>query len=134
MCAYTLKFLFFFFSPLRLTGWVLLKLFNSFFWNIQIHKGQLEMVKAATEARSSVICHSIFPCLWSDVRVLLYGNVLLCAVCIPTRWKIPPERWATVAFGEGRGGAGKGAARCRIPSVSYLATTLKSGRIIPIYK
>lgn len=37
----------------RLTGWVLLKLFNSFFWNIQIHKGQLEMVKAATEARIS---------------------------------------------------------------------------------
>ncbi|KAB0389358.1 hypothetical protein E2I00_010121 [Balaenoptera physalus] len=36
---------------IRLTGWVLLKLFNSFFWNIQIHKGQLEMVKAATEAR-----------------------------------------------------------------------------------
>lgn len=35
----------------RLTGWVLLKLFNSFFWNIQIHKGQLEMVKAATEVR-----------------------------------------------------------------------------------
>ncbi|KAB1271037.1 Glycerol-3-phosphate acyltransferase 1; mitochondrial [Camelus dromedarius] len=36
-------------SMIRLTGWVLLKLFNSFFWNIQIHKGQLEMVKAATE-------------------------------------------------------------------------------------
>ncbi|XP_018429760.1 PREDICTED: glycerol-3-phosphate acyltransferase 1, mitochondrial, partial [Nanorana parkeri] len=34
----------------RLTGWVLLKLFNGFFLNIQIHKGQLEMVKkAATE-------------------------------------------------------------------------------------
>lgn len=30
---------------------MLLKLFNSFFWNIQIHKGQLEMVKAATEVR-----------------------------------------------------------------------------------
>ncbi|KAF5928042.1 hypothetical protein HPG69_015308 [Diceros bicornis minor] len=38
-------------TMIRLTGWVLLKLFNSFFWNIQIHKGQLEMVKAATEAR-----------------------------------------------------------------------------------
>lgn len=35
----------------RLTGWVLLKLFNSFFWNIQIHRGQIEMVKAATEVR-----------------------------------------------------------------------------------
>lgn len=34
----------------RLTGWVLLRLFNGFFWSIQIHKGQLEMVKkAATE-------------------------------------------------------------------------------------
>lgn len=38
----------------RLTGWVLLKLFNSFFWNIQIHKGQLEMVKAATEVKTRV--------------------------------------------------------------------------------
>lgn len=38
----------------RLTGWVLLRLFNGFFWSIQIHKGQLEMVKkAATEVRSS---------------------------------------------------------------------------------
>uniref|UniRef100_A0A673ADL7 Glycerol-3-phosphate acyltransferase 1, mitochondrial n=1 Tax=Sphaeramia orbicularis TaxID=375764 RepID=A0A673ADL7_9TELE len=35
---------------IRLTGWVLLRLFNGFFWSIQIHKGQLEMVKkAATE-------------------------------------------------------------------------------------
>lgn len=33
-----------------MTGWVLLRLFNGFFWSIQIHKGQLEMVKkAATE-------------------------------------------------------------------------------------
>ncbi|GCC34030.1 hypothetical protein chiPu_0012503 [Chiloscyllium punctatum] len=32
---------------IRLTGWVLLKLFNGFFWSIQIHKGQLEMVKKA---------------------------------------------------------------------------------------
>lgn len=38
-------------SSFRLTGWVLLKLFNSFFWNIQIHRGQIEMVKAATEVR-----------------------------------------------------------------------------------
>jgi len=37
----------------RLTGWVLLRLFNGFFWSIQIHKGQLEMVKkAATEVSS----------------------------------------------------------------------------------
>uniref|UniRef100_A0A2I3S0U2 Glycerol-3-phosphate acyltransferase 1, mitochondrial n=1 Tax=Pan troglodytes TaxID=9598 RepID=A0A2I3S0U2_PANTR len=42
-------------AMIRLTGWVLLKLFNSFFWNIQIHKGQLEMVKAATEARISFL-------------------------------------------------------------------------------
>lgn len=31
---------------------MLLRLFNGFFWSIQIHKGQLEMVKkAATEVR-----------------------------------------------------------------------------------
>lgn len=46
-----------FFFPLclfRLTGWVLLRLFNGFFWSIQIHKGQLEMVKkAATEVCNS---------------------------------------------------------------------------------
>uniref|UniRef100_A0A3Q0T5X2 Glycerol-3-phosphate acyltransferase 1, mitochondrial n=1 Tax=Amphilophus citrinellus TaxID=61819 RepID=A0A3Q0T5X2_AMPCI len=39
---------------IRLTGWVLLRLFNGFFWSIQIHKGQLEMVKkAASEVRSN---------------------------------------------------------------------------------
>lgn len=40
----------------RLTGWVLLKLFNGFFWSIQIHKGQLEMVKkAASEVRNDIL-------------------------------------------------------------------------------
>ncbi|PWA21341.1 hypothetical protein CCH79_00003068, partial [Gambusia affinis] len=42
---------------IRLTGWVLLRLFNGFFWSIQIHKGQLEMVKkAASEHLVRVIC------------------------------------------------------------------------------
>jgi len=78
-------------TMIRLTGWVLLKLFNSFFWNIQIHKGQLEMVKAATEAR--ILCDLSFcgPHVCGVIfRVLLYGNVLLCAVCIQPIWKISP--------------------------------------------
>ena len=55
---------------------MLLKLFNSFFWNIQIHKGQLEMVKAATEARIMGIYHSF---LSTFCRVILefWGNVFL---------------------------------------------------------
>ncbi|CAB1312170.1 unnamed protein product [Coregonus sp. 'balchen'] len=41
---------------IRLTGWALLKLFNGFFWSIQIHKGQLEMVKkAATEYNAPLV-------------------------------------------------------------------------------
>ncbi|MGH0129074.1 UNVERIFIED_CONTAM: hypothetical protein FKN15_015673 [Acipenser sinensis] len=43
---------------IRITGWVLLKLFNGFFWSIQIHKGQLEMVKkAATEVSMHSLKH-----------------------------------------------------------------------------
>lgn len=48
-CRGLFSFTFIIFS-FRLTGWILLRLFNGFFWSIQIHKGQLEMVKkAATE-------------------------------------------------------------------------------------
>ncbi|KAG5267169.1 hypothetical protein AALO_G00218780 [Alosa alosa] len=45
---------------IRLTGWVLLKLFNGFFWSIQIHKGQLEMVKRAA-AENNVPLHKDIP-------------------------------------------------------------------------
>lgn len=94
------------------------------------------MVKAATEARVSVICHSIFPMFVDDVRALLYGNVLLCAVCIPAHSAdAPPERCTTVAFGEGLRGGWRGPCQlCRIPWVGCFATTLRAGGIIPIYK
>ncbi|XP_069316730.1 glycerol-3-phosphate acyltransferase 1, mitochondrial [Eulemur rufifrons] len=64
-------------SPLmiRLSGWVLLKLFNSFFWNIQIHKGQLEMVKAATETNLPLI---FLPVHRSHIDYLLLTFVLFC--------------------------------------------------------
>ncbi|MEJ1274894.1 glycerol-3-phosphate acyltransferase mitochondrial [Cricetulus griseus] len=65
---------------IRLTGWVLLKLFNSFFWNIQIHKGQLEMVKAATELGGFFIRRRLdeTPDGRKDVlyRALLHGHVV----------------------------------------------------------
>uniref|UniRef100_A0A8D1KCT9 Glycerol-3-phosphate acyltransferase 1, mitochondrial n=1 Tax=Sus scrofa TaxID=9823 RepID=A0A8D1KCT9_PIG len=59
----------------RLTGWVLLKLFNSFFWNIQIHKGQLEMVKAATEMNLPLI---FLPVHRSHIDYLLLTFILFC--------------------------------------------------------
>ncbi|KAM4636499.1 glycerol-3-phosphate acyltransferase 1, mitochondrial isoform 1-T3 [Discoglossus pictus] len=63
-------------AMIRLTGWVLLKLFNSFFWNIQIHKGQLEMVKkAATEINSPLI---FLPVHKSHIDYLLLTFVLFC--------------------------------------------------------
>uniref|UniRef100_A0A8C9A3Q8 Glycerol-3-phosphate acyltransferase 1, mitochondrial n=1 Tax=Prolemur simus TaxID=1328070 RepID=A0A8C9A3Q8_PROSS len=62
-------------SVLRLTGWVLLKLFNSFFWNIQIHKGQLEMVKAATETNLPLI---FLPVHRSHIDYLLLTFILFC--------------------------------------------------------
>ncbi|KAK2507106.1 hypothetical protein MC885_000488, partial [Smutsia gigantea] len=66
-------------AMIRLTGWVLLKLFNSFFWNIQIHKGQLEMVKAATEARISTNLPLIFlPVHRSHIDYLLLTFILFC--------------------------------------------------------
>ncbi|XP_053548717.1 glycerol-3-phosphate acyltransferase 1, mitochondrial [Bombina bombina] len=61
---------------IRLTGWVLLKLFNSFFWNIQVHKGQLEMVKkAATEMNIPLI---FLPVHKSHIDYLLLTFVLFC--------------------------------------------------------
>uniref|UniRef100_A0A8C7ARU2 Glycerol-3-phosphate acyltransferase 1, mitochondrial n=1 Tax=Neovison vison TaxID=452646 RepID=A0A8C7ARU2_NEOVI len=62
-------------TMIRLTGWVLLKLFNSFFWNIQIHKGQLEMVKAATEMNLPLI---FLPVHRSHIDYLLLTFILFC--------------------------------------------------------
>ncbi|XP_064344478.1 glycerol-3-phosphate acyltransferase 1, mitochondrial isoform X4 [Camelus dromedarius] len=62
-------------SMIRLTGWVLLKLFNSFFWNIQIHKGQLEMVKAATEMNLPLL---FLPVHRSHIDYLLLTFILFC--------------------------------------------------------
>ncbi|XP_073096529.1 glycerol-3-phosphate acyltransferase 1, mitochondrial isoform X2 [Manis javanica] len=62
-------------AMIRLTGWVLLKLFNSFFWNIQIHKGQLEMVKAATETNLPLI---FLPVHRSHIDYLLLTFILFC--------------------------------------------------------
>ncbi|CAI9550801.1 unnamed protein product [Staurois parvus] len=61
---------------IRLTGWVLLKLFNGFFLNIQIHKGQLEMVKkAATETKVPLV---FLPVHKSHIDYLLLTFVLFC--------------------------------------------------------
>ncbi|XP_069467888.1 glycerol-3-phosphate acyltransferase 1, mitochondrial isoform X2 [Ambystoma mexicanum] len=62
-------------SLLRLTCWVLLKLFNSFFWTIQVHKGQLEMVKAATEMKMPLV---FLPVHKSHIDYLLLTFVLFC--------------------------------------------------------
>ncbi|KFP41951.1 hypothetical protein N324_12764 [Chlamydotis macqueenii] len=60
---------------IKLTGWVLLKLFNSFFWNIQIHRGQIEMVKAATEMNLPLI---FLPVHKSHIDYLLLTFILFC--------------------------------------------------------
>ncbi|XP_068111344.1 glycerol-3-phosphate acyltransferase 1, mitochondrial isoform X2 [Hyperolius riggenbachi] len=61
---------------IRLTGWVLLKLFNGFFLNIQIHKGQLEMVKkAATETKVPLV---FLPVHKSHIDYLLLTFILFC--------------------------------------------------------
>ncbi|MGH0148306.1 UNVERIFIED_CONTAM: hypothetical protein FKN15_050445 [Acipenser sinensis] len=61
---------------IRITGWVLLKLFNGFFWSIQIHKGQLEMVKkAATEHNVPLV---FLPVHKSHIDYLLITFVLFC--------------------------------------------------------
>ncbi|KAM9424983.1 glycerol-3-phosphate acyltransferase 1, mitochondrial isoform 2-T2 [Pholidichthys leucotaenia] len=61
---------------IRLTGWVLLRLFNGFFWSIQIHKGQLEMVKkAATEQKVPMV---FLPVHKSHIDYLLITLILFC--------------------------------------------------------
>ncbi|XP_009305069.1 glycerol-3-phosphate acyltransferase 1, mitochondrial [Danio rerio] len=61
---------------IRLTGWVLLKLFNGFFWSIQIHKGQLEMVKkAASEYNAPLV---FLPVHKSHIDYLLITFILFC--------------------------------------------------------
>ncbi|KAM3859350.1 glycerol-3-phosphate acyltransferase 1, mitochondrial [Diretmus argenteus] len=61
---------------IRLTGWALLKLFNGFFWSIQIHKGQLEMVKrAATEHNVPLV---FLPVHKSHIDYLLITFILFC--------------------------------------------------------
>uniref|UniRef100_A0A8C4ENY7 Glycerol-3-phosphate acyltransferase 1, mitochondrial n=1 Tax=Dicentrarchus labrax TaxID=13489 RepID=A0A8C4ENY7_DICLA len=61
---------------IRLTGWVLLRLFNGFFWSIQIHKGQLEMVKkAATEQNVPMV---FLPVHKSHIDYLLITLILFC--------------------------------------------------------
>ncbi|KAL7869271.1 hypothetical protein AOLI_G00132590 [Acnodon oligacanthus] len=63
-------------SLIRLTGWTLLKLFNGFFWSIQIHKGQLEMVKkAATEHNAPLV---FLPVHKSHIDYLLITFILFC--------------------------------------------------------
>nr|XP_006630906.1 PREDICTED: glycerol-3-phosphate acyltransferase 1, mitochondrial [Lepisosteus oculatus] len=63
-------------SFIRLTGWVLLKLFNGFFWSIQVHKGQLEMVKkAATEQNVPLV---FLPVHKSHIDYLLITFILFC--------------------------------------------------------
>ncbi|XP_031438781.1 glycerol-3-phosphate acyltransferase 1, mitochondrial isoform X4 [Clupea harengus] len=59
----------------RLTGWVLLKLFNGFFWSIQIHKGQLEMVKRAAESNVPLV---FLPVHKSHIDYLLITFILFC--------------------------------------------------------
>uniref|UniRef100_A0AAY5KYM0 Glycerol-3-phosphate acyltransferase 1, mitochondrial n=1 Tax=Esox lucius TaxID=8010 RepID=A0AAY5KYM0_ESOLU len=62
--------------PASLTGWALLKLFNGFFWSIQIHKGQLEMVKkAATEYNAPLV---FLPVHKSHIDYLLITFILFC--------------------------------------------------------
>ncbi|KAJ8284607.1 hypothetical protein COCON_G00034570 [Conger conger] len=61
---------------IRLTGWVLLKLFNGFFCSIQIHKGQLEMVKkAAIEHNAPLV---FLPVHKSHIDYLLITFILFC--------------------------------------------------------
>ncbi|KAG9267889.1 glycerol-3-phosphate acyltransferase 1, mitochondrial [Astyanax mexicanus] len=63
-------------SLIRLTGWTLLKLFNGFFWSIQIHKGQLEMLKkAATEHNAPLV---FLPVHKSHIDYLLITFILFC--------------------------------------------------------
>ncbi|XP_013863084.1 glycerol-3-phosphate acyltransferase 1, mitochondrial isoform X2 [Austrofundulus limnaeus] len=60
---------------IRLTGWVLLRLFNGFFWSIQIHKGQLEMVKKAASENVPMV---FLPVHKSHIDYLLITLILFC--------------------------------------------------------
>ncbi|XP_061911576.1 glycerol-3-phosphate acyltransferase 1, mitochondrial isoform X2 [Entelurus aequoreus] len=60
---------------IRLTGWVLLRLFNGFFWSIQIHKGQLEMVKKAAAENMPMV---FLPVHKSHIDYLLITLILFC--------------------------------------------------------
>lgn len=69
----------------RLTGWTLLKLFNGFFWSIQIHKGQLEMVKKAASEVSRASYHhekilliTVLKCSFLVTRL----HIVHCPVCV----------------------------------------------------
>jgi hypothetical protein len=118
------------FIPVRLTGWVLLKLFNSFFWNIQIHKGQLEMVKAATEVgflfpvtpfpRVWVLCPIVLclPCVAGTAGACSESR--LCAVCPlnPLGNTPPPDTLCGNQQGLSK--------MCSTSFVIYLATTLNT--------
>uniref|UniRef100_A0A9J7XJS1 Glycerol-3-phosphate acyltransferase 1, mitochondrial n=1 Tax=Cyprinus carpio carpio TaxID=630221 RepID=A0A9J7XJS1_CYPCA len=61
---------------IRITGWVLLKLFNGFFWSIQIHKGQLEMVKKAASENNVPLV--FLPVHKSHIDYLLITFILFC--------------------------------------------------------
>lgn len=64
---------------------MLLRLFNGFFWSIQIHKGQLEMVKkAATEVRGKdthdkLSQHNLLPKMSKTVFSINIENLFLIA-------------------------------------------------------
>ncbi|XP_032806412.2 glycerol-3-phosphate acyltransferase 1, mitochondrial isoform X1 [Petromyzon marinus] len=61
---------------LRLAGWVLLRLFNSFFRSVLVHRGQLEMVRqAAAERRVPLV---FLPVHKSHVDYLLLTFILFC--------------------------------------------------------
>ncbi|KAM6951223.1 glycerol-3-phosphate acyltransferase 1, mitochondrial [Aplochiton taeniatus] len=61
---------------IRITGWALLKLFNGFFWSIQIHKGQLEMVKKAAAEHNAPLV--FLPVHKSHIDYLLITFILFC--------------------------------------------------------
>uniref|UniRef100_A0A8C5R186 Glycerol-3-phosphate acyltransferase 1, mitochondrial n=1 Tax=Leptobrachium leishanense TaxID=445787 RepID=A0A8C5R186_9ANUR len=63
-------------TMIRLTGWVLLQLFNSFFWNIQVHKGQLEIVKKASSEMNVPLV--FLPVHKSHIDYLLLTFILFC--------------------------------------------------------
>lgn len=59
----------------------------------------------------------LFPRFWSEFRVLLYGSVLLCPVCVHPIWKISPYDRSTVAGHLGKGGPSRSVpdAFCKLP-------------------